>query len=127
MRKTISVLCLALLLCGAAFAQSAAPPQDSFAHRWANGKPLNVGEVDGFITGRIVFSGNATTRDNVVRRALGLREGEVFKRKQLARGLRRLNQLGLFERVTEGDVVFRAGGERNQVDLLVVVKERRQR
>ena len=128
MRKPISILCMSLLLCGPVLAQpTASPSQDSTAHGWAKGNPLSVSEAEGLLVGRIEFAGNASTRDGVVRRAFGLREGAVLKRKHLRRGLGRLNQLELFERVAEGDVIFRAGGESGHVDLLVVVKEREQR
>lgn len=128
MRKSISILCTSLLLCGSVLAQSTAPPsQDSTAHGWAKGNPLSVDEAEGLLIGRIEFAGNANTRDGVVRRAFGLREGAVLKRKHLRRGLGRLNRLGLFERIAEGDVIFRDGGESGQVYLLVVVKEREQR
>ena len=128
MRKSILILCVSLLLCGSIFGRLIASPlQDSIAHEWANGNPLRVGEVEGLIISRIEFAGNETTRDNAIRRALGLREGDMFKRRHLRRGLQRLNQLRLFEQVVEEDVIFRAGTASGQVDLLLIVKEREQR
>ena len=128
MRKSILILCVSLLLDGSIFTGlTASLPQGSVALEWANGNPLRVDEVEGSTIGRVEFAGNEITRDIVVRRALGMREGRMFKRKHLRHGLRRLNQLGLFEKVGDGDVVFRADRERGQVDLLLVVKERHRR
>ena len=123
MRKSISILCMSLLLCGSVLTRStASPSQDSTAHGWVRGNPLNISEAEGLLIGRVEFAGNASTRDRVVRGAFGLREGKILKRKHLRRGLGRVSRLGLFELVAEKDVIFRVGRESGQVDLLVAVK-----
>ena len=46
---------------------------------------------------RIIFTGNTTTRDNVIRRELRLYEGNVFDTESLKYSIKRLNQLGYFK------------------------------
>ena len=48
---------------------------------------------------RITFTGNATTRDNVIRREMRLFEGGVFDTEALKFSVRRLNQLGYFTEI----------------------------
>jgi outer membrane protein insertion porin family len=44
-----------------------------------------------------VFTGNTTTRDNVIRRELRLYEGNIFNTEALKYSIKRLNQLGYFK------------------------------
>src|SRR5204862_3063522 len=46
---------------------------------------------------RIIFTGNTTTRDNVIRRELRLYENNVFDTEALKYSIKRLNQLGYFK------------------------------
>ena len=48
---------------------------------------------------RITFTGNSTTRDNVIRREMRLFEGGVFDTEALKFSVRRLNQLGYFTEI----------------------------
>jgi outer membrane protein insertion porin family len=48
---------------------------------------------------RITFTGNSTTRDNVIRREMRLFEGGVFDTQALKYSVRRLNQLGYFTEI----------------------------
>ena len=48
---------------------------------------------------RITFTGNSTTRDNVIRREMRLFEGNVFDTEALKYSVRRLNQLGYFTEI----------------------------
>ena len=50
-----------------------------------------------YYVGRIVFTGNETTRDKVIRREVYLNEGEVFNTEALKLSIRRINQLGYFK------------------------------
>jgi outer membrane protein insertion porin family len=50
-----------------------------------------------YYVGRIVFTGNATTRDKVIRREVYLNEGDVFNTEALKLSIRRINQLGYFK------------------------------
>jgi outer membrane protein insertion porin family len=50
-----------------------------------------------FHVNRITFTGNTTTRDNVIRREMRLWEGGIFNSEGLKESIRRLNQLGYFQ------------------------------
>ena len=50
-----------------------------------------------YYVGRIVFTGNTTTRDKVIRREVYLNEGDVFNTEALKLSIRRINQLGYFK------------------------------
>ena len=50
-----------------------------------------------YFVNRITFTGNTTTRDNVIRREMRLVEGGVFNTEALKYSVRRLNQLGYFK------------------------------
>ena len=52
---------------------------------------------------RITFTGNTTTRDNVIRREMRLYEGNVFDTEALKFSVRRLNQLGYFSEIHGDD------------------------
>jgi outer membrane protein insertion porin family len=52
---------------------------------------------------RITFTGNSTTRDNVIRREMRLVEGGVFDTQALKYSVRRLNQLGYFTEIHGDD------------------------
>ncbi len=49
--------------------------------------------------GRVNITGNTITRDNVIRREVVLREGEIFSSKDLARTRQKIMNLGFFEQV----------------------------
>ena len=57
-----------------------------------------------YFVNRITFTGNTTTRDNVIRREMRLVESGVFNTEALKYSIRRLNQLGYFKNV-EGDAI----------------------
>ena len=50
-----------------------------------------------YFVNRIIFTGNTTTRDNVIRRELRLYENGVFNTEALKYSIKRLNQLGYFK------------------------------
>ena len=57
-----------------------------------------------YFVNRITFTGNTTTRDNVIRREMGrLVEGGVFDSEALKYAVRRLNQLGYFTEIHGDD------------------------
>jgi outer membrane protein insertion porin family len=58
---------------------------------------LQIQEGKQYRINRIIFTGNTTTRDNVIRRELRLYEGGVFDTESLKYSIRRLNQLGYFK------------------------------
>ena len=74
-----------------------------------NGMPLvdvtmRVDEGKQYFVNRITFTGNTTTRDNVIRRELRVVEAGVFNTQALKDSVKRLNQLGYFKPL-EGEAV----------------------
>jgi outer membrane protein insertion porin family len=58
---------------------------------------LRINEGKQYKVNRIIFTGNTTTRDNVIRRELRLYENNVFDTEALKYSIKRLNQLGYFK------------------------------
>ncbi len=90
---------------GAAPAAAPAAP----AVKRAGDKPvvnitMRLEEGKQYFINRIVFAGNTTTRDNVIRREIRLYEGGVFNTEALKYSVRRLNQLGYFKPL-EGEAI----------------------
>ncbi len=71
---------------------------------------------------RIEIQGNTKTRDKVVRRELGLEEGQKFSGSGLRRSKSNINRLGFFEEV---ELTTNRTDRADQVDVLVKVKEGR--
>ena len=73
-----------------------------------------------------MFTGNTTTRDNVIRREMRLLEGNVFSTEALKYSVRRLNQLGYFKQLegNEKDMkVEKTTDRKNAVDVTVKLEE----
>lgn len=125
MRKLLFSFVTMALICSSSLGQSVAvrfEPQQS--EQLQQGWMPDAKFDRSWIIVRIEFSGNAKTRDQVVRRAVLLREDAPFDRTLLRKSLRRLNQLGLFEPVEEKNVMWQLGKEPKRVDLVFHVKER---
>ncbi len=96
-----------------------------------NGPPvvdvtMRMQEGEQYFINRITFKGNTTTRDNVIRRELNLVEGGVFNTESLKNSVRRLNQLGYFKQLEEGQEgidVEKTPGEKNKVDVTLELQE----
>lgn len=87
---------------------------------------IRVSEGDQYFIHRIAMNGNTTTQDNVIRRQLGLVEGEVFNTEALKTSVKRLNQLELFQPIAERDVkVEPVPGGGRLLDVTFDVKEQR--
>lgn len=88
---------------------------------------VRLQEGDQYLVNRITFVGNATTRDNVIRREMRLVEGAVFDTESLKYSIRRLNQLGYFEQVNEQDQqaikVDKTADRDKLVDVTLTLKE----
>ena len=105
----------------------AAPPEPV----QAQGPPkvdvaMQVNEGPQYFVNRITFTGNTTTRDNVIRREMRLVEGNVFNTEALKYSVRRLNQLGYFKTLegNEKDLkVDKVPGRDNAVDITVKFEE----
>jgi outer membrane protein assembly factor BamA len=87
---------------------------------------LQIQEGKQYFVNRIVFTGNNTTRDNVIRRELRLYENGVFNTQALQFSIKRLNQLGYFKAL-EGpgkDVtVDKVADKDNLVDVKLKLEE----
>jgi outer membrane protein insertion porin family len=59
---------------------------------------LQIQEGKQYFVNRIIFTGNTTTRDNVIRRELRLYENGVFNTEALKYSIKRLNSLGTSRR-----------------------------
>jgi outer membrane protein insertion porin family len=85
---------------------------------------LRVQEGAQYFVNRITFLGNTHTRDDVLRRELGLVEAGVFNTEALEYSIRRLNQLGYFKTLdNEAISIEKTPGHPNRVDVFVKVEE----
>ena len=87
---------------------------------------MRVTEGPQYLVNRITFTGNATTRDNVIRREMRLVEGGIFNTEALKYTVRRLNQLGYFKPLEGNDKdlqVEKARGRENAVDVTLKFEE----
>ncbi len=77
-----------------------------------------------YFVNRIIFAGNTTTRDNVIRREMRLYEAGVFNTEALKFSIKRLNQLGYFKPL-EGEAinVEKTPGQDSKVDVTLKFEE----
>jgi len=71
---------------------------------------------------RIIISGNTRTRDKVIRRELGVAEGDLFSATAIRSANMRLHRLNFFEDIT---ISPSKGGDPGTMDLNIKVKEKR--
>jgi outer membrane protein insertion porin family len=86
---------------------------------------LDMQEGKRYYVNRIMFSGNVTTHDTVVRRDMRLLEGGVFNSAALKESVRRINQLGYFKPIDQKtpDIVKVDKTADDKVDVTVKVEE----
>jgi outer membrane protein insertion porin family len=87
---------------------------------------LRLQEGEQYFVNRLTFTGNTTTRDNVIRREMRVVEGAVFNTESLKYSIRRLNQLGYFQNLEQSPDavdVQKTPGEKNQVDVTLRLQE----
>ena len=87
---------------------------------------MQMTEGPQYFVNRITFTGNTTTRDNVIRREVRLYEGGVFDTESLKYSVRRLNQLGYFKELKGNDSdmkVDKTPGKENNVDVTLKFEE----
>ena len=108
---------------------AAGPPPPGPSAPAANGPPvvdvvMRVTEGKQYFVNRITFTGNTTTRDNVIRREIRLLEAHVFNTEALKYSIKRLNQLGYFKNL-EGDAISveKTPGADNKVDIGLKLEE----
>jgi outer membrane protein insertion porin family len=86
---------------------------------------LTAEEGKQFFVRRIDFAGNTTTRDKVIRREILLDEGDIFNSRLWELSLLRLNQLGYFEVLKEGEAAdIKRNSQSSTVDITLKVKEK---
>ncbi|MGA3075828.1 MAG: outer membrane protein assembly factor BamA [Bryobacteraceae bacterium] len=86
---------------------------------------LTADEGKQFFVRRIDFSGNATTRDKVIRREIMLDEGDIFNNRLWELSILRLNQLGYFEALKAEEAAdIKRNTQTSTVDITLKVKER---
>ena len=89
-------------------------------------RDVRITEGPQYFVNRITFTGNTTTRDNVIRREMRLVEGDVFNTEALKYSVRRLNQLGYFKELKGNDSdmkVDKTPGKENNVDVTLKFEE----
>jgi outer membrane protein insertion porin family len=86
---------------------------------------MRVQEGKQYFINRVTFTGNTTTRDNVIRREVRLFEGGVFNTEALKYSIKRLNQLGYFKQLegTKDLNVDKTPGVDNKVDIKLKLEE----
>jgi outer membrane protein insertion porin family len=86
---------------------------------------MRMQEGEQYFINRITFVGNTTTRDNVIRREVRLVEGGVFNTEALKFSVKRLNQLGYFKPLEEGQGidVQKTPDSKNEVDVTLKLEE----
>lgn len=86
---------------------------------------VNVDEGRQYTVNRISFTGNTATPDEVIRREILLKEGEVFNASLLTLSLSRLSQLGFFEEIRFEDArITTPSPLEPKVDVDLRVKEK---
>jgi outer membrane protein insertion porin family len=110
----------------------ALPDEPTAQTKATSGKPpvvdvtMQFTEGPQYFVNRITFTGNTTTRDNVIRREMRLVEGNVFDTEALKYSVRRLNQLGYFKELKGNDSdmkVDKTPGKENNVDVTLKFEE----
>jgi outer membrane protein insertion porin family len=87
---------------------------------------LRMQEGEQYFVNRLTFTGNTTTRDNVIRREMRVIEGAVFNTESLKYSIRRLNQLGYFQNLEQSPDavdVQKTPGSKNEVDVTLKLQE----
>ena len=86
---------------------------------------MQMQEGEQYFVNRITFIGNTTTRDTVVRREMRLVEGNIFNTEALKYSVRRLNQVGYFKSLEEGQGidVKKTPDQKNKVDVTLKLEE----
>ncbi|MBP1598298.1 MAG: outer membrane protein assembly complex, YaeT protein [Acidobacteria bacterium] len=76
------------------------------------------------IVGRIEFQGNKRLRENLLRREIVVREGEVYDSSRLDESVRRLNRSGMVQPVQRADVALEYTGSSGLLDIVFHIKEK---
>lgn len=101
-------------------------PGGALSKKWADltatiqkGQPYRVGHID--------FYGSHSFRDSTIRKAFVFDEGDPMDQTLLRQSLTRLNRSGLFEPLSESNVVVRTPPGSDHADILIDLHERKMR
>jgi outer membrane protein assembly factor BamA len=84
---------------------------------------IPANDIKNFNIRRVVFTGIPHIRDRVMRRAFNLIEGDTFTFKLLSRGVKGLNQLGLFYKIVAKDITCAVLKDQQEIDFTVYLRE----
>ncbi|PYQ18012.1 MAG: outer membrane protein assembly factor BamA [Acidobacteria bacterium] len=88
---------------------------------------LTMDEDKRYFVGRILFTGNDTTRDKVIRREVYMNEGDVFNTEALKLSIRRINQLGYFKPMEGPPNIAPSSLGEDKLDVTFKVEEEQNR
>jgi hypothetical protein len=91
---------------------------DATAHVWMG---------SAHTVGRIRFSGHRSLNESTLRRALGLRERDIFDVAAFRKGLTRLNATGMFDPLSLADVAVDINADGVSADVTIPLRERAKR
>ena len=84
---------------------------------------IDMEEDKRYYVGRIVFTGNDSTRDKVIRREVYMNEGDVFNTEALKLSIRRINQLGYFKPMEGPPAIVPGAQGEDRLDVTFKVEE----
>ncbi len=85
----------------------------------------NLDLIKDFRIGRVEFTGNVLTRDRIIRKAVSLKEGDLFSTENLRNSIKSINQLNLFEKIDEQNVSWFTDKNSKKVDFIFNLNERK--
>ena len=84
----------------------------------------NLNDLKGLIVRRVEISGNVHVRDRIVREKIPLKEGDVFSEENLQKTVKQINDLNLFEKISEQDISWFIDKIDRDVDFVINVREK---
>ena len=85
---------------------------------------INIDEDRQFTVNRINFTGNTKIRDELIRREILIKEGQVFNASLWEQSRSRLNQLGYFDEIKSEDVQIKPSETEPTLDINLKVREK---
>ena len=130
-RSTIDALCACLLDVRRIAETEGRLDFSAMVEVAAAGRPIDVTAHvrmgSAYAVGRIDFTGHHAINDSTLRRAMTLRERDLFDVRKLRRSLTRLNDIGLIEPLTLTDVSVTRNADGVTADLIIRLGEQRRR
>jgi beta-lactamase regulating signal transducer with metallopeptidase domain len=85
---------------------------------------IDIEEDRQFLVKRINVTGNMKTADEVIRREILIKEGQVFNSEAWDRSLARLNQLGYFDEINSEDAEIKPSATERTLDINLKLREK---